>query len=98
MRKAKFDKTRIICNESVEGKSIEKELEKIMTQGVGIDNSAPLTYTERKDGVLPQYNIRTDRFEIAQNAMDKVSGTYKAMREERIKIAEEEKSKISQSE
>ena len=30
-------------------------------------------YTNRDDGVLPAYNIRTDRWEIAQAAMDAVN-------------------------
>lgn len=38
-----------------------------------ITDSAPLVYTERKDGVLPDYNIRTDRMEKALEAMDRVS-------------------------
>ena len=34
-------------------------------------DGAPIIYTERKDGVLPAYDIRTDRWEIAQEAMAK---------------------------
>ena len=33
----------------------------------------PLIYTERKTGVNPEYNIRTDRFMIAMEAMGKIS-------------------------
>lgn len=33
---------------------------------------APRIFTERKDGVLPDYNIRTDRWEYAAEAMDAV--------------------------
>ena len=36
--------------------------------------------TGKKDGVLPAYNIRTDRFDIALEAMDKI-GRNKAKRE-----------------
>ena len=32
-----------------------------------------ITFTERKDGVLPEYNIRTDRFEIAREAQDRLN-------------------------
>ena len=28
-----------------------------------------IAYTEKKDGVKPEYDIRTDRFEIAREAM-----------------------------
>ena len=34
----------------------------------------------KKDGVLPAYNIRTDRFDIALEAMDKI-GRSKAKKE-----------------
>ena len=37
-----------------------------------IEDGAPIIYTERKDGVNPAYNIRTDRWEIAQDAMEQV--------------------------
>lgn len=29
-----------------------------------------IAYTEKKDGVKPEYDIRTDRFEIAREAME----------------------------
>ena len=32
-----------------------------------------ITFTERKDGVLPEYNIRTDRFEVAREAQDRLN-------------------------
>lgn len=37
------------------------------------DGVFPTIYTEKKDGVLPEYDIRTDRFEIAVEAMDKIN-------------------------
>lgn len=37
------------------------------------DGVFPTIYTEKKDGVLPEYDIRTDRFEIAIDAMDKIN-------------------------
>lgn len=40
-------------------------------------------YTERKNGVEGAYNIRTDRFELATNAMDYVTRSALAKREER---------------
>ena len=32
-----------------------------------------IAYTERKDGVLPEYDIRTDRFEVAREAQDRLN-------------------------
>lgn len=37
------------------------------------DGVFPTIYTEKKDGVPPEFDIRTDRFEIAIDAMDKIN-------------------------
>lgn len=37
------------------------------------DGVFPIIYTEKKDGVQPEYDIRTDRFEVAIDAMDKIN-------------------------
>ena len=37
------------------------------------DGVFPTIYTEKKDGVKPEFDIRTDRFEIAIDAMDKIN-------------------------
>ena len=35
------------------------------------DGVFPTIYTEKKDGVQPEFDIRTDRFEVAINAIDR---------------------------
>ena len=47
-----------------------------------ITDGAPLIYTERKEGVIPAYDVRTDRFEIAVEAMGKVVKSNIAKREQ----------------
>lgn len=37
------------------------------------DGVFPTIYTEKRDGVLPEYDIRTDRFEVAIDAIDKIN-------------------------
>lgn len=37
------------------------------------DGVFPTIYTEKKDGVQPEYDIRTDRFEVAVDAIDKIN-------------------------
>ena len=37
------------------------------------DGVFPTIYTEKRDGVRPEYDIRTDRFEVAIDAMDKIN-------------------------
>ena len=55
-----------------EGEYIEEKVRRITENGEPIEDGAPIIYTERKDGVNPAYNIRTDRWEIAQDAMEQV--------------------------
>lgn len=37
------------------------------------DGVFPTIYTEKKNGVQPEYDIRTDRFEVAIDAIDKIN-------------------------
>lgn len=37
------------------------------------DGVFPTIYTEKKDGVQPEFDIRTDRFEVAIEAIDKIN-------------------------
>ena len=37
------------------------------------DGVFPTIYTEKKDGVQPEFDIRTDRFEVALEAIDKIN-------------------------
>ena len=85
-----YNKTLFKVNDAYEAVSIEQKIEKIINSKEPIDETAPIIYTERKHGVQPEYNIRTDRFEIALEAMDKVSKSYQAQREERMKESAED--------
>jgi hypothetical protein len=67
-----------------QGESIENKVNRILINKEPIQDGAPLIYTNRKDGVLPGYNIRTDRFDVAIEAMDKVSKSKLAKRMEYI--------------
>lgn len=57
--------------ELLEGETIEEKCRRLIETKEPITDGAPILYTERKDGVLPAYDIRTDRWEIAQEAMAK---------------------------
>lgn len=37
------------------------------------DGVFPTIYTEKKNGVQPEFDIRTDRFEVAIDAIDKIN-------------------------
>lgn len=74
------NKTQFSINTSVEGETIEQKCERIESNKEPITDGAPIIYTERNSGVAPEYNIRTDRFEIALEAMDTVSKAETAKR------------------
>ena len=59
-------------NESTEGERIEEKVERLVNNKEPIRDASPIIYTDKKEGVLPAYNPRTDRWEIAIEAMDKV--------------------------
>lgn len=68
-------------NNSVEGETIENKIERIVTQKEPIKDGAEKIYTDRKEGVKPAYNIRTDRFELAVEGMDSIHRSALAKRD-----------------
>ena len=83
-------RTTLKVNNSVEGETIEEKVRRIIENNEPISDTAPIIYTNRKDGVLPAYDIRTDRFDIAIEAMDKVTKTTIAKRDEAPKLVNNE--------
>ena len=71
----KKNATAINSIETYEGETIEDKVRRVTLNNEPIEDTAPLIYTEKKDGVLPQYDIRTDKWEIAQQSMDIVNKT-----------------------
>lgn len=64
----------------IEGEPIEHKIQRVLKQKEPIKDGAPIIWTEKKQGVISAYNIRTDRWEIACDAMDTV---YKARMSQR---------------
>jgi len=79
----KAEKSSFRINNSVEGETIEKKVQRIMNNNEGISDGAPIIYTERNEGVVPEFDIRSDRFDLALDAMDKVHGEHLTKRLER---------------
>lgn len=65
----------ILSTEIFEGERIEDKINRILQSNEPITDGAPIVYTEYKDGVRPEFNLRTDKFELAIEAMDKVHAT-----------------------
>lgn len=75
------NETTIEINESYEGKPLEWILEEAITNNEPIESSSPEIFTDKKLGVMPEYDIRTDRFEIARETADYISKTSIAKRD-----------------
>lgn len=67
-----FPKPFITDYEFEDGETIETKVTRIVENKEPITDGAPIIYTKRDDGVIPAYNIRTDKWEIAQASMDAI--------------------------
>jgi hypothetical protein len=65
----------------VEGEALHTTLSRALNSGEPIQGGAVLNTTEKKAGVLPEFDIRTDRFEQAMAAGDAVVASNVANRE-----------------
>lgn len=90
-RRNQLPVTTLERNESYSAESLEKKLVRITTNKEPIKDGSPLIYTDRNEGVLPDYNVRTDRFETAIDAMDAVSKATRAKRQGKIVPMEQDK-------
>lgn len=80
--------TSININESYEGETIEQKIDRVLNNGEAIEDGAPIIYTERKDGVISECDIRTDRFDAALDLTDKMHASHIAERQSRIENRE----------
>jgi hypothetical protein len=90
----KYHRSTLTSQERLAGETIEQKVERIVSNKEPITDGAPEIYTERKDGIGAAYNIRTDRFEIAAEAMDKVQASLTAKRDNKAKAPNKEEAKI----
>lgn len=73
MKKVKITYTSRMYTEIREGESIEKKIDRMTQTQEPIGETAPIVYTNKIEGIIPAYDIRTDKWEIAQDAMSKVN-------------------------
>lgn len=59
--------------ETYEAEYIEQKVTRITESNEPITDGAQMIYTNAKDGVVKAYDIRTDKWEIAQDAMNSVN-------------------------
>lgn len=80
------------------GESIETKVKRITENNEPITDGAPIIYTSREDGVLAAYNIRTDRWDVAQAAMDAVNQANLAKSKNYGKIEQQEQNALDSKE
>jgi hypothetical protein len=83
---------------AIEGERIEDKIFRIVNNGEPIEDRAPIIYQERKAGIDPSCNIRTDRWEVAIESMEALSKHKVAKREGIQKERKNEEPEIQRKE
>lgn len=83
-RKQTTTTAKLHINESIIGEPLARKIERALSNGEVIPSDANITYTERKDGVIPDYDIRTDKMDIAREAAGTINKMNIARREQAI--------------
>lgn len=84
-QKPKFTRTKIRVNTSVEGEHLSTSIRRMIENKEPIGTTGVVSYTRPNEGVLAQFDIRTDRFEIAMQAQDKAARYHNAKNQEALK-------------
>lgn len=68
-----YPKSQLTQAHQIDRESLEKKLVRVLNNNEPITDASPEIYTNRDEGVQASLNPRTDKWEIACEAMDKVS-------------------------
>lgn len=55
------------------GETLIKKCQRILDEGEPLTDGAPMIFTPKQAGVKPECNVRTDKWDIAMKAMDRVN-------------------------
>lgn len=72
------------------GESLEEMLRRLTANKEPIPENVPPIFTPQEDGIIPDYDIRSDRFDVAMDAQDKFSRSKIAQGAEKPDITESE--------
>lgn len=75
------------------GETLIKKIQRILDENEPLTDGAPLIYTPKQEGVRDDCNIRTDKWALAMDAMDRVNN-YKL--NEYLKKGEPETTKTTE--
>lgn len=76
-----------------EGETLIKKIQRILDENEPLTDGAPMIYTPKQEGVRDDCNIRTDKWALAMDAMDRVNN-YKL--NEYLKKGEPETTKTAE--
>lgn len=65
-----------MIKETEKGETLIKKIQRILDENEPLTDGAPMIYTPKQAGVRDDCNIRTDKWALAMNAMDRVN-SYK---------------------
>lgn len=68
--KNKITKGTLKVNNSSVGETIEQKMRRVLKSGEPIEEGAPAIFTDPEGGVPPLTNVRTDRFDLALDAIE----------------------------
>lgn len=66
-------KTMLQGDEPYIGEYLHETVIRVMQTGEAIIDGAPKIYTEKSEGVRPEHDIRTDKWDIALDASEKIN-------------------------
>ena len=73
IKKIRIDSFPKRTDEDMIGEELITKIRRILDENEPLTDGAPLIYTPKEKGVIPEYNIRTDKWQLAMGAMDRVS-------------------------
>lgn len=73
IKKIRIDSFPKRTDEDVIGEELITKIRRVLDENEPLTDGAPLIYTPKEKGVIPEYNIRTDKWQLAMGAMDRVS-------------------------
>lgn len=83
--------TKLKINRTEEGEFLHTKIERMIANKEDItEGVSQLIYTERKEGVRPEFNPRADKWDIALEGMDKASKSALARRNEKINMSSDD--------
>ena len=99
-RKIRRTPTSLNVNETMEGETIERMIERRLNNGEGAEDNImkDLIYQPREEGVNPNYDIRSDKMELAILATDKVTKAHNLASNNKIEERKKALNKLREKE